>query len=103
MKSTRVFQVLALVVVAAAVVVTLGPPRLRPQSGLDRSVEHVLAFAVTGLAVALAYPKRWLMLMLGRVLATGALEILQAWLPRRHAYFGDFILNAAGLCAGALF
>ena len=80
---------------------TLGPPTVRPVSGFNRSLEHVAAFALLGLAFALAYPRRRVLpqSLIGAAVVA-LMEILQQIVPGRHAYFRDFIINAGGACAG---
>jgi VanZ family protein len=79
---------------------TLGPPTVRPVSGFNRSLEHVAAFALLGLAFGLAYPDRRMLLALIGVAVAALLETLQLVVPGRHAYFSDFVINAAGAWVG---
>ena len=34
------------------------------------------------------------------VAVAALMEMLQQMVPGRHAYFSDFVINAAGVCAG---
>ena len=86
--------------VLAAVFLTLAPRTLRPQTGIEHHLEHVLAFALVGLAFGLGYPGRRLLLALVGVLMAALLEVVQAWAPGRHANLNDFIVNAIGVGAG---
>ncbi len=96
-----VFLKLSAWLLAAAVTfVTLGPPRFRPLTHLGHDVEHALAFVLLGLAFGLAYPRRRLSISLVAVVLTGVLEILQLWMPGRHARLEDFIVDAASACVG---
>ena len=60
----KIARIAAWLLVAAIVVMTLGPPTVRPVSGFNRSLEHVAAFALLGLAFGLAYPSRRMLLAL---------------------------------------
>lgn len=85
---------------AAIAFATLGPPGYRPHSDLGQDGEHALAFVLLGLAFGVAYTSnRWLTAVLA-VGLTGALELLQLWMPGRHARLEDFIVDALAACAG---
>src|SRR5438094_478031 len=98
----KIVRIAAWLLVVAIVVMTLGPPTVRPVSGFNRSLEHVAAFALLGLAFGLAYPSRRALLTLIGVAVVALMEILQQIVPGRHAYFRDFIINAGGACAGVV-
>jgi VanZ family protein len=100
MTTTRLARLAAWFVLAAAVVITLGPPRLRPATGLEHHLEHVLAFAVMALIFAIAYPSRRIVLALAGVTIIALLETFQIWSPGRHASLSDFAVNTLGLCVG---
>ncbi len=87
---------------AAAAFLTLAPRMFRPATGLEHHLEHFLAFALVGLMFGLGYPRRSFLLAVIGVTAAAALEIMQLWVPGRHASFSDFVVNAAGLCAGVV-
>lgn len=96
----KIARIAAWLLIVAIVVMTLGPPTVRPVSGFNRSLEHVAAFALLGLAFGLAYPSRRVLLSLIGAAVVALMEILQQIVPGRHAYFRDFIINAGGGCAG---
>jgi VanZ family protein len=96
----RLARIVAWLVLAAAVVITLGPPRLRPATGMEHHIEHVLAFTLMATAFALAYPGRRLALTLAGVTMTALLETFQMWSLGRHASLSDFAMNTLGVFAG---
>jgi VanZ family protein len=96
----KIARIAAWLLVVAIVVMTLGPPTVRPVTGFNRSLEHIAAFALLGLAFGLAYPNRRMRLALIGVAVAALMETLQQAVPGRHAYFSDFVINAAGSCAG---
>ena len=96
----KIARIAAWLLIAAIVVMTLGPPTVRPVSGFNRSLEHFAAFALLGLAFGLAYPSRRLLLAVIGIAAAALMETLQQMVPGRHAYFSDFVINAGGACAG---
>jgi VanZ family protein len=59
-----------------------------------------MAFALVGLAFGLGYPNHRLILAVLAIAGAGMMEILQQWVPGRHAYLSDFVINGLGACAG---
>jgi len=100
MTANRIARVSGWLLVSAAVFLTLAPRTFRPQTGVEHHLEHVLAFALLGLAFGLGYPGRRLLLALLGVAMAALLEVLQAWAPGRHANLSDFMMNAIGVGAG---
>ncbi len=93
-------RVAAWLLVFGAAFLTLGPQRMRPATGIDHDLEHGLAFALVGLAFGLGYARHRIALVLAAVAGIGLMEILQQWVPGRHANVRDFVVNALGACAG---
>ncbi len=97
---TIILRLFAWSLAAAVAFATLGPPGLRPHSNLGQDGEHALAFVLLGLAFGLAYTSnRWLTAFLA-VGLTGALELLQLWMPGRLARLEDFVVDALAACVG---
>ncbi len=97
---TFILRIIAWLLTAAVTFATLGPPRLRPHSDLGQDGEHALAFVLVGLAFGLAYPRHRLLTAIVAVVLIGALELLQLWMPGRHARLEDFIVDALAACVG---
>ncbi|MCP3470970.1 VanZ family protein [Bradyrhizobium sp. CCGUVB1N3] len=93
-------RLFAWLLAAAVSFATLGPPSLRPHSDLGQDGEHALAFVLVGLAFGLAYSQRRLSVAAIAVVLIGLLEVLQLWVPGRHARFEDFVVDALAACAG---
>jgi hypothetical protein len=84
MTITKLFRLLAWVLVAAAVVITLSPLELRPSTGASPRLERFVAFAVIAGVFCLGYPQyriHIIVLIIGLVLM---LEIGQKFVPGRH-------------------
>ncbi|MEA2941359.1 MAG: hypothetical protein QOD09_1888 [Bradyrhizobium sp.] len=94
-----ILRIVAWLLTAAVTFATLGPPQYRPHSPLGQDAEHALAFVLVGLAFGLAYPRRRALTAGIAVVLIGVLELLQHWMPGRHARLEDFIVDA--LAAGA--
>jgi VanZ family protein len=97
---TTILRIIAWLLTAAVTFATLGPPWLRPHSDLGQDGEHALAFVLVGLAFGLAYPPRRLLTTAMAVVLIGVLELLQLWMPGRHARLEDFVVDALAACAG---
>jgi VanZ family protein len=96
----RIPKSLAWLSAFAVLVLSLSPPRYRIVTGAARELEHFTAFALVGLMLSLAYPERRLKLVVVGIGAIAVIELLQIFVPGRHAYLSDFLLNALGLCVG---
>jgi VanZ family protein len=97
--TTLLLRLLAWLLAAAVTFATLGPPRYRPHSNLGQDGEHALAFVLIGLAFGLAYP-RHSMTVVVTLMLIGVLELLQFFVPGRHARLEDFIVDAIAACVG---
>jgi VanZ family protein len=97
---TIILRIIAWLLTAAVTFATLGPARLRPHSDLGQDGEHALAFVLVGLAFGLAYTRHRLRTAAIAVVLIGLLELLQIWMPGRHARLEDFVVDALAACAG---
>jgi VanZ family protein len=78
---------------------TLSPIDARPVLASPQ-LEHFAAFALVGLAFALAYPSRILLVAVIVVAAAVGLEALQLLTPDRHARVTDALVKALGAICG---
>jgi VanZ family protein len=97
---TIIVRLFAWLLAAAVTFATLGPASYRPHSNLGQDGEHALAFVLVGLAFGLAYRQRRLFTAAVAVIMIGVLEILQLWVPGRHARMEDFVVDALTACVG---
>jgi hypothetical protein len=84
----------------AIVVLSVIPASDMPTTGTSRGFEHLFIFLATATAFGVGYPNRFPILAVLLVLFTGAVELVQAGIPGRHARLSDFLLDAAATCAG---
>jgi VanZ family protein len=84
---------------AFIVYATLSPIDARP-SLASPHLEHFAAFALMGLAFALAYPSRVLLVVVIVVGAAVGLEALQGLTPDRHGRVADAFVKALGGVGG---
>jgi VanZ family protein len=97
---TIALKLLAWCLAAAVAFATLGPPGYRPHSSLGQDGEHAFAFVLIGLAFGFAYGRNRMLTTTIAVVMIGLLEILQLWMPGRHARFEDFAVDALTACVG---
>jgi VanZ family protein len=97
---TLILRIIAWLLTAAVTFATLGPARLRPHSDFGQDGEHALAFVLVGLAFGLAYTRHRLLTATIAVVLIGVLELLQLWMPGRHARVEDFVVDALAACVG---
>ncbi len=93
-------RVVAWLVLAAIVVLSLVPPSARPTTFVPHKIEHAGIFFADGIAFGVAYfGYRWL-LSIGAVIFCAGIEIAQLIVPGRHARLGDFFVDAFAVCIG---
>jgi VanZ family protein len=98
---TLFLRLTAWLLAAAVTFATLGPPRYRPEAAaITHAGEHALAFVLVGLAFSLAYPRARVWVVGLSVILTGLLELLQLFVPGRHARLEDFVVGTLAAVAG---
>lgn len=102
LQMTKPARAAAWALTAAIIVLSVVPPHLRPVTPLPHNVEHFGIFYATGLAFALGYRHRKLLLPTSLVSFAGAVEVAQLFVPGRHARLSDFLFDAVAICIGLL-
>jgi VanZ family protein len=87
--------------VAAIVILSAVPATLRPETGMPHHLEHFAIYWATGLAFALGYSLTPLLATF-LVVFSGAVEILQLFVPGRHARLSDFMVDALASVLGLM-
>ena len=107
LRTPNVFLVRAAAVCAAVVIAfaSLSPQAPAIQSGLSDKVDHLAAYMVLMLLMALGWSHR---IALGALLGAavgfgGLLELLQAFSPGRQPDWADFAVNSCGALIGLAF
>jgi VanZ like family len=95
----RVSTIAGWLALAFIIFATLAPIGARP-AFTDPHLEHFAAFALVGLAFALAYPSRLLLVIALVMGAAVGLEALQMLTPDRHARLADALVKALGGICG---
>ena len=84
----------------AILILSFVPPSHRPVTDVSHSMEHFGSFLATGFAFGFGYPSRPLALALALAASCGVIEVVQLWIPGRHARLSDFMLDAAATIIG---
>lgn len=100
MTSQIALRVLAWLLLAGLIFVTLSPINLRPISPLPTQLERAIALAIVGFVFALAYPNRLIVVAALVLGATVLLELLQLMAPSRHGRLIDVAVKLIGAGAG---
>jgi VanZ family protein len=95
----KLYLVAAWAALSAIVVVTVVPPNLRPTTDAPHD-EHAAAFLITGALFGLVYAGRGRILSVGAVAFCAMIEILQLYVPGRHARWIDFAVDALAAVFG---
>ena len=94
----RLSRVLAWVLVFGIVALSIVPPDDRVVTDLPRLLEHLSILLLAGLAFGLGYPDRYPLQTIAFFAAS--LELVQVWVPGRHARLSDFAAGVVGLSLG---
>lgn len=102
MRRFPVLPVLAWLMLAALLAVTISPINFRPHIPGHVTTERFMMLLVIGLLFCLAYPKRWALVLIMLVSAAGLFELMQRLTPDRHGELSDFLVKSAGATAGVI-
>lgn len=102
MRRTSVLPVLAWLMLAALLVVTISPIGLRPHIPGYVTAERFIMLLVIGLLFCLAYPKHWVKVAILLVTTAGLFELMQRLTPDRHGEISDFLVKSAGAITGVI-
>jgi VanZ family protein len=100
--SRKLYLAAAWAALSAIVVLTVVPPNFRPTTDAPHDVEHAAAFFITGVLFGLAYAGRERILSVGAVAFCAMIEVLQLYVPGRHARWIDFAVDALAAVFGIL-
>ena len=99
-KSFGPLKLAAWLLLVAVVLLTLVPADFRPSTPLPLKAERALGFAVLTFFFTLAYPRRWLLILLGMSAGAVGLELLQFAVPSRDPSPIDAAVKVIGAVLG---
>jgi VanZ family protein len=87
---------------AMIVMLSLAPAASRPHTGYGGQYEHLLAYALVGVAFGMGYRTTQWQLFSGLALSTAAaiLGLLQTFVPGRNAEMTGFLISSLGAWLG---
>ena len=95
-------RLVAWALAAVIVILSIVPPGLRPETNIPHDLEHAGIFLLTGLAFGLAYDYSKGLLTSYTVAFSAAVELIQLFVPGRHARLSDFGVDSAAICLGLI-
>jgi VanZ family protein len=98
----RLAQIGTWLLAAAIVMLSLVPPKLRPVTDIGHNYEHAAIFFMTGIAAAIGYRVDIRILCSVAIVFCGGLELVQNFVPGRHARITDFIVDSGAAVLGLL-
>jgi VanZ family protein len=96
----KIIRLIAWLLLATAIVLTVVPAEFRPVTGAPSPVEHFAMFFLIGSAFALGYSRSDYPLCGAAIAFAGSLELLQLFVPGRHARLSDFVIDALSAVIG---
>jgi VanZ family protein len=90
----KLIRVTAWVLLVTAIVLTVVPAQFRPVTGFPSPIEHFAMFFLIGSAFALGYSRSDYAFCGAALAFAGSLELLQLFVPGRHARLSDFVIDA---------
>jgi len=96
----HLLQFAAWLLLCGVVGLSIVPPDYRLVTGLPHHLEHFAIFLLVGLLFGLGYPYRYLVQRVGLILFAATVELVQVWVPGRHARFSDLVASVLGLLVG---
>jgi VanZ family protein len=100
MQTPKAARLAAWGLIAVIIALSVVPAGLRPVTGAPHDVEHFAAYWAAGLAFGLGYQRRHGLLAFMFVGFAASIEVVQFFVPGRHARLGDFIVDALAMCTG---
>ena len=91
-------RIAAWLLIVAITVLSLVPPRLRPETGVPHNLEHFAIFAAAGLAFGFGYSRRPTSVAIALLIFAVGIELAQTLVPGRHARLSDLIVDAFAMC-----
>jgi hypothetical protein len=101
-KSFGFLKLAAWLLLIAVVAITLVPAEFRPTTPLPLKAERAFGFATLTFVFTLAYPRRWLLILLGTGAGAVGLELLQFAVPSRDPSPIDAAVKVIGAVLGVI-
>ena len=93
-------RVVAWILALTIAILSIVPPDLRPETGVPHYFEHFLIYAAMAAAFGFGYERSPNALATILVAFCALIEIVQLFVPGRHARLLDFVIDALATCFG---
>jgi VanZ family protein len=98
----RISRIAAWLLVLAIIVLSIVPAQDRPVTPLPHDFEHFGILVLTGMVFGIGYG-RYLFPVTAGIAFSGAIELVQLYIPDRHARLSDFAIDAFAISCGIIF
>jgi VanZ family protein len=88
-------QLAAWLLLSIIIVLSIVPPAARPTTALSHGIEHAVIFLVGGMLFGASDLGRQWILSIYALTLCAALEMIQLFIPGRHARLSDFIVDVS--------
>jgi VanZ family protein len=101
-QAEKLARILGWLAIITIIVLSVVPGDERPHTGASGHYEHVVAYLITAALLTFSYNARHspVVIAVGLSFLSGLMEILQIYIPGRHAGFDDFAASSVGVVIG---
>jgi len=96
----RIAQAASWILLFSIVALSVVPVDLRPITILPHSVEHAAIFFLAGCFFGIANANHFIKTLLCLGAFSLVVEVIQIWVPGRHARVSDFLVDALSIAVG---
>ena len=98
----RIGQAIGWVLLCAIAALSVVPAEFRPVTIFPHDLEHAAIFFLAGCAFGVARSDNFVSYLVGLNAFTLLVELMQIWVPGRHARVSDFFVDAFAITAGLI-
>jgi VanZ family protein len=96
----RIAQATSWILLFSIAALSVVPADLRPVTILPNDAEHAAIYFLAGCAFGLVYADRFVTTLVSLSAFTLVMEVIQIWIPGRHARVSDFVVDAFAIAVG---
>ena len=96
----RMAQATSWILLFSIAALSVVPADLRPVTIFAHDVEHAAIYFLAGCAFGRAYADHFVITLVGLSAFTLVMEVIQIWIPGRHARASDFVVDAFAIAVG---
>jgi VanZ family protein len=96
----RIAQATSWILLFSIAALSVVPPDLRPVTILPHDMEHAALYFLAGCEFGLVYADHFVTTLVGLSAFNLVMEVIQLWIPGRHARMSDFLVDAFAIAVG---